>query len=244
MKKTPSEILDIVSGLEPGPDASLADHVFESLLRLIRSGELEFGSRLPSEMFLATKFQVSRPVVRSALGRLRDVGLVVSRKGAGSFVSSGGSIAGGGYAPLSSISDINSFLDFRQLIEAQTVALAASHPDVEKLAQLRELHDRMEREKDSDIATAELDQEFHLLIAEMSGNRFLCESLMMLRQHIYFLGKFVQGLRRVDFDEGKERMRREHLNIIEAMDAGDGDGARAAMIDHLVSSRRRVFDGV
>lgn len=65
---------------------SLSDAVFDRIQRAIKSGAYAVDERLPTEHALAAEFQVSRPVVRDALQRLRDQGLIYSRRGAGSFV--------------------------------------------------------------------------------------------------------------------------------------------------------------
>jgi GntR family transcriptional regulator len=58
-----------------------------ALLELeIVSGRWSPGSRLPSEPALGDHFGVSRTTVRQALGRLEQEGLVVKRKGQGTFV--------------------------------------------------------------------------------------------------------------------------------------------------------------
>ena len=54
--------------------------------KAILSGELESGAQLPSEGALAKEFGVSRPIVREALARLRDRGLVKTLTGSGTFV--------------------------------------------------------------------------------------------------------------------------------------------------------------
>lgn len=53
----------------------------------ITSGSLPLGDRLPSESELAQHYGVSRMTVRQALGQLEAEGLVVRRRGAGTFVS-------------------------------------------------------------------------------------------------------------------------------------------------------------
>ena len=61
--------------------------VAHELLVLILGGHLAVGDRLPSERQLASRFGVSRPTVREALGVLESRGLVVTRKGSGTFVA-------------------------------------------------------------------------------------------------------------------------------------------------------------
>ena len=55
---------------------SLADLVFDRMQRAIKSGSYRPDERLPTEHELAAEFEVSRPVVREALKRLRDQGLM------------------------------------------------------------------------------------------------------------------------------------------------------------------------
>ena len=65
---------------------SLADQVYDQLLAKILEEEYPVHSRLPAEELLAQTFGVSRPIVRAALSRLRDDGIVQSRRGSGSYV--------------------------------------------------------------------------------------------------------------------------------------------------------------
>src|SRR5271169_1636487 len=63
----------------------LGDHLSSRISDLIEQGEFGDEGRLPSELALADRFGVSRPVVREALSRLRSQGVIVSRKGSGSY---------------------------------------------------------------------------------------------------------------------------------------------------------------
>ena len=60
----------------------LADH----LRRDVAEGRLPAGVALPSERKLMVRYRVTRTTVRSAIGLLRQEGLVVAEHGAGSFV--------------------------------------------------------------------------------------------------------------------------------------------------------------
>jgi GntR family transcriptional regulator len=54
----------------------------------IEHGRLKAEDQLPSEPELVARFNVGRPTVRQALGLLRQEGWVVTRRGAGTFVTS------------------------------------------------------------------------------------------------------------------------------------------------------------
>ncbi len=66
---------------------SLADQVFEQLVTEILSGRCAVGTYLPAERKLVEAFDVNRHVVREALKRLEQVGLVKISQGGGTEVA-------------------------------------------------------------------------------------------------------------------------------------------------------------
>ncbi|GAA0583609.1 GntR family transcriptional regulator [Kribbella sandramycini] len=74
------------SMLDPTSDRSLADQLADILRTAIHSGSRSQGSQLPSEREFENDYGVSRTVVRDALDALVLEGLVVKRKGFGTFV--------------------------------------------------------------------------------------------------------------------------------------------------------------
>jgi DNA-binding FadR family transcriptional regulator len=65
---------------------SVADQVYEQILSEMVSGQFSAGETLPSERRLAEAFGVSRPVIREALQRLAQAGLVEVRQGDGTKI--------------------------------------------------------------------------------------------------------------------------------------------------------------
>jgi GntR family transcriptional repressor for pyruvate dehydrogenase complex len=68
------------------PALNRVDEVTRELTTRIRSGELQPQMRLPSEQTMAAEFGVSRTVIREAIARLKNEGLVSTRQGSGAFV--------------------------------------------------------------------------------------------------------------------------------------------------------------
>lgn len=64
----------------------VADHVFETLAKAILNGSLKPGSALPTQRELARQFNISALVVRQAIHRLEDLGLVRVRQGSATIV--------------------------------------------------------------------------------------------------------------------------------------------------------------
>ena len=83
---------------------------------------------------------------------------------------------------------------------------------------------------------------FHTTIAELSGSRFLIETIDMLRPHWIFVGNFVRSLGITGARKGR-RMTDEHRRIVDAIAARDPAAARRAMLTHIDGSERRVFKG-
>lgn len=61
--------------------------IYEALKSQMANGTYPPGSRLPSETALATRFGVTRMTVRQALGKLHAEGLILTRRGIGTFTA-------------------------------------------------------------------------------------------------------------------------------------------------------------
>ncbi len=62
--------------------------IVDEVLDQISRGKLQKGSKLPTELCLATRFNVSRTCVREAIKSLEAMGIVQSIQGSGSYITS------------------------------------------------------------------------------------------------------------------------------------------------------------
>ena len=62
--------------------------IVDDVLEKISRGELQKGDKLPTELCLATRFEVSRTCVREAIKSLEAMGIVQSIQGSGSYITS------------------------------------------------------------------------------------------------------------------------------------------------------------
>ena len=106
-------------------DPSRADQVHDRLLADIVAGTYPLQSRLPPEEVLAQTCGVSRPVLRMALARLREDGIITSRRGSGNYVTRRPDRAVMDFVPLGSITDIRRCYEFRADVESAAAAWAA-----------------------------------------------------------------------------------------------------------------------
>lgn len=228
--------------ITPGKRRNLGDIVFDSLVSSIKSGAYGESERLPTEQDLAREFQVSRPIIREALQRLRDQGLIYSRRGAGSFVRNAGLRKPLGFGQVESISDLFHCYEFRITLEPEAAAAAAErHNDKglaaigAALALMRDATDRLRHREDADFA-------FHNAIAHAGNNPYFATAMEALKEHIA-VGMRFHGQSLKVAPGGLSEVYQEHEAIYDAIRRRDLDQARAAMRRHLIGSRDRLFEG-
>lgn len=219
---------------------NLADTVFDRLHRSIKSGAYAVDERLPTEHALAAEFQVSRPVVRDALQRLKDQGLIYSRRGAGSFVREQGIREPLGFGQMENLSDLQHCYDFRLTIEPEAAAMAAERRSGEALEKIKTALNLLRDATNRQAHRADADFMFHLSIAQASVNPYFVTAMQALEEHIA-VGMRLHGLSLRRTSDGLNHVLVEHSAIYEAIRAGDASAARSLMHEHLAGSRDRLF---
>ena len=211
----------------------LYQRVAESIATAIAVGRYAHGSRLPAERDLAEEFSVSRPTIREAMIALEIRGLVGTRKGSGIYVTAA-------LPELTSTPelDVGAFelIEARTLFEGEAAALAATAIDAQQLEELRRLLVEMEQAGETSAAI-DADKQFHLAIANATGNSLVVSVVEMLwsirEQSPLCVHMFAKARR-----EGVTPRVNEHQLIVDALAAHDPQVARDAMRGHL----RRVTD--
>lgn len=220
---------------------SLSDAVFDRIQRAIKSGAYRVDERLPTEHALAAEFQVSRPVVRDALQRLRDQGLIYSRRGAGSFVREHGLREPLGFGQMENLSDLQHCYDFRLTIEPEAAAMAAVRRTPEALGKIKQALSLLRDATNRQAHRADADFMFHLAIAQASANPYFATAMQALEEHIA-VGMRFHGLSLRSTSDGLQSVFAEHKAVYEAISEGDAEAARQLMKAHLTGSRDRLFE--
>ncbi|MBT0958880.1 FadR family transcriptional regulator [Alphaproteobacteria bacterium KMM 3653] len=226
-----------------GKDRTLSDQVYETILSMILSGEIPVGAKLPSEHMMSDELNVSRPVLRQALKQLRENGVVVSKQGSGSYVQKRPETAAMRLAPVGSIADIQRTFEFRAAIEGEAAYLAAERRTKENLASLRATLEALDACIRNGELGVELDEAFHEEICEAAGNRYFAAARVSIKPNILMGLNLTRNLSLTKPQERMELVQQEHYAVLKALEAGDQDGARAAMRAHVENARNRVFKG-
>ncbi|MEU1970911.1 FCD domain-containing protein [Microbacterium sp. NPDC019599] len=201
-------------------------------------GRLTPGDRLAPERELSATLGVGRSSVREALRVLEVMGLI--KTGTGSGPTSGAIIIAtprGGLAALLRLQvaaqgfPIADVVATRLLLEQWVVGTLAVDGEHD-LAAVRSTLTAMDDDALSTEEFLALDAQFHLALADASGNAVVGASMAGLRTSIE---SYVQaGARRIpDWDATATRLRREHHDLIRAIDSGEADLARSLVHDHI-----------
>lgn len=224
------------------PRTSLADKVYHLLYTRISNGEYPVNQKLPPETMLSAEFEVSRPVLRAAMDRLRDEGMIYSRQGSGSYVRIPVS-APVGYARVETLADIQRCYEFRLNLEAEACALAAERRNDKALAEIENSLDLLRDATESQQHREDADFAFHIGIAKASNNHYFEASLRALREQIN-VGMTLHGNAIItEGPTGLNEVLEEHKAIFVAIGEQKPQEARTLMRGHLEHSRDRLFGG-
>ncbi|NUP58311.1 MAG: FadR family transcriptional regulator [Pseudarthrobacter sp.] len=226
-------------GGRPGPGGTISqtDVVITGVKRMLSSRRLRPGDRLPVEKDLAAELQVSRGSLREGVRALSTMGILETRRGAGTFVTR--------LEPVALLSAMefwvglqegeraNQVHTVRRALETEAAAAAAASITGQQLAEAARILERAgaaihATPIDHDEAM-QCDMEFHRLIAESSCNHVLSALIETVST------KTIRGRmwRSLHDNEGLLATHGEHLGILEALKRHDADRARTRMANHL-----------
>lgn len=204
-------------------------------------GRLRPGDHLPAERALSAELGVARSSVREAIRVLEAMGLVRTQTGSGP--SSGAIIVarpGGGMQALMRLQvaahgfPVADVVRTRLLLETAVAADLAERATAVSadLADARQLLDAMDDPALTPQEFLALDAQFHLSLAEASGNTVVAATMSGLRSSIE--GYVLAGLARIPvWEDMATRLRAEHRAVIAAIAAGDAEAARTGIHDHI-----------
>jgi DNA-binding FadR family transcriptional regulator len=203
--------------------------VAERLIARIGDG-LEPGQALPPEREIMLQLAVGRSSVREALRMLESRGLIESQ-GSGAFVVAeprNPFTDGLGMLLADGQTDLQQLFEVRRLLEGEIASLAAERRTDAQLARLRASVEAMEDGLDSEDAYITADIDFHLILAEATGNRFVVHLMDAVRDQLR--AAFGTVFHVPGSAAGSVA---EHQAIAEAVAVRSAEQARALMNEHI-----------
>ena len=210
---------------------------FDGLRRMISTGRLGPGDRLPSENELCAELDVSRSSLREAQRMLGVAGVVTTRPRSGTFVSdlsphdfmSGLRIS----VPLLPLEEFLGLCDLRCALEGYAASQAAAKFTEAQAEELSGLAEAIAARPWGEGGT-DLDERFHELLVSGAQNASISALLGIIRTR----GRHYRIL---DGDQGtlmKKLADESHRRIAEAVNRRDPELARLEAMNHVMTTRR------
>ena len=210
----------------------VANLVFDQLMEEIVKGKWTPGTKIPSENELTKIFGVSRITVREALQRLGTLGLLETHQGEGTYVRqlSAGTFLNS-LIPMLVLDpiELKQVMEFRKIIEVETVGLVVERASDEELEKLDEIFQKMKLQRSNAEKFAAEDLNYHIALAELSKNVLLIKVNQIIKDilmtsmadivralgssyGLYYHQKLLEVIKTRDREKAMEVME-EHLNV-------------------------------
>ncbi|MET0695625.1 MAG: FCD domain-containing protein [Propionibacteriaceae bacterium] len=225
-----------------GSRVPLTDVVSRQLQDLLRDEGLTEGDSIPPTGELATRFNVSRTVVREALAELTGRGLLRRQQGReGTVAVPGGDHLHKVFQSRIAVEDIrfDQLQDFREVLEVGAARMAARHATLSDIAKLSDLLHAMRTAVDDEAMLA-VDVDFHRAIANAANPLFglVLDGLspLLMESRLAVWAAYVKHGGDVDVAIS------HHVALRDRIAERDEDGAAAAMHRDLDDTRHGLTD--
>lgn len=211
----------------------LYEQVLDRLRAYVAEGGLRAGDRLPTERDLAARLGVSRASVKQAIVVLEVQGLVEARHGGGTYLMRDG-LDRDVVEPVERLVErkkrLPDVLEAREALETKLAELAAERRTDHDLAALRSALEKMSADIEAGGLGIEGDRLFHAAVTAAAHSALLAEFMREIDGPI--AESRTESLRQ---PRRPGRSLVQHRAILEAIEAGAGGRAAAAMRRHVRS---------
>lgn len=218
----------------------ISERVADFIKEQIRDGVYVVGEKIPGEREMAVQLSVSRNTIREAYKVLEAYGYLKAEHGIGMFIATEAEqIKKMTQSFFISSSQIIDLFDVRKVLEESVVEWAVQHGDDALLAKLMVNVTKAEKviaDGRDLLELGEYDLQFHLCLAEMSGN-------MVAYRTMNYLIDFLAQARAhsIQIDQRAEQSVIEHRQIAEAIRDKDAYKAKELMRLHLDTVKEAIM---
>lgn len=206
--------------------------IIEKILDMIKDGNLRVGETLPPAQRLMGIFGVGRSSIREAVRALSVLGYLEILPGRGTFIKKSGisgDLSDNGLKEVLESGTIFDIMEVRDCLEYKCAELAAERVDPAQIKRMKQAVGKMQDPEASLESVNRADLEFHLALAEASGNDVICEIMKLLINKMeIFSGKFWATL-----PSAREKAISTANQVITSVAEGDNHKAAESMKKHL-----------
>lgn len=204
------------------------NQVYQKIKDMILYGDLKPGEILTVGS-LAEHFDVSKTPVRDSLNTLKHEGLIEVLPYKGYMVAR------------VDAKDLLDLFEMRIILEGSTAEMATRHaiPSAfEELMELAQIEVAGSAEESFAVKFQRTNFNFHSTIARMSGNRYLYDSVCNV------LNQLQRVLYRDLLTGDPVGMRREHIELVQCLQAGEPEKAKKLVVQQIEYTKQRVLASV
>lgn len=225
-----------------GSSKTLSQEIVENIEKHIVSKNLVPGQKLPTEKELCEMFGVSRTALREALQMLSARELISIKKGSGIYVNE--------LSTRMATKSMRFFLEMnfdkeyilhvikvRKMFEPELARLAALNRKDEDIDYLHENIEKLSQAKDVKYE-GELDRDFHIKIAEASGNPII----PLMVNPIFRLMPKIRTIVYAKIDSAKSAALTSHKVICKNLENKDSNGAFESMLEHIIIAEKHSLE--
>ncbi|AOT71255.1 FadR/GntR family transcriptional regulator [Geosporobacter ferrireducens] len=215
----------------------LSEKVANNIKKLIVDHELKPGDKLPNEIDLAEKLNVSRSTIREAIKILISMNILEIRRGKGTFVCEKPGIATDplGVTFMNKKDLLLYLFETRLIIEPEMAALAAGRASEKNIRVLEEVFLKLKMDITEGRNHTKADITFHNIIAKSTQNPIIQRIVPIINDSI------IEGyLETKDLPESNEKVLAYHEKVLDAIKNQDAEAARNYMREHIKQGMTQI----
>ncbi|MEW9671013.1 FadR/GntR family transcriptional regulator [Ammoniphilus sp. 3BR4] len=208
--------------------------IAEELQRIIDSGLIKPGEKLDTIENLAKEYHVGRSTIREALSQLKARGLVESRQGGGTYVTS--PVPSDSLFQdhaISNAMELTQLLQVRKILEVGSIELAAQLRGPSHIEELERILLQMKDAIGNEEISQVYDVNFHLAIAKATQNPLLQSMMEGISTVMTRTIRDTRKLWLYSKKESADRLFEEHQRMLQAIINQDAEGGALVMREHL-----------
>lgn len=215
----------------------LSEKVANNIKQLIIDQELQPGDKLPNEIELATRLNVSRSTIREAIKTLVSMNILEIHRGKGTYVCEKPGMAADPLGvSLINKKDLQLYLfETRLIFEPGIAAVAAKRASGKNIKLLREAFEAMKEDILAGRDHTEADMKFHNIIAFSTQNPIMQRIVPIINDSI------LEGYQETkDIPESGEKVIAYHEKILLAIERKNPQDAEQNMREHILNGMEQI----
>lgn len=219
-----------------GTKKTLPELVADQIINYINENQLQSNDKLPNETELMQQLSVGRGTIREAIKILHSKGIVVIKRGIGTFVAEHIGISDdplGFNFENDKVKLLQDALELRLLIEPQIINKTIDNITDKQLEELDNIINEIEKLINENKDYSQKDIAFHTLLASISGNQIIKKLMPIIA------GAIEQVIYVTDKSLTQETII-QHRKIVDAIKNRDKETASHVMFKHIQDNIHRV----